>query len=341
MSMNIQKKFPARLSALLLLAFGLSLAACAPTATTNPALDEARAAFQAAQANPTVVRSAPLELKQAEMQLSKADELFQQKGELAAVEHHAYLAKQHAAIAQEIGNQKMAEAAIAQASEERNRVLLEARAAEATLARQQAEAERAAAMKAMEEAEAQRAAAMQAMEELEAQRQAALLAGQEAEAQRLAAEQAMLEARTAQEKADQLARELAEMEAVKAERGMVVTLGAVVFDFDKAALKPAGLVAVDKLAAFMKKYPERRVMVEGFTDSVGSDQYNMRLSERRANAVREALMARGIEAERIEILGYGKAFPVATNATAAGRQLNRRVEIIISDETGAIPPRTR
>lgn len=327
MSMNIQKKFPARLSALLLLAFGLSLAACAPTATTNPTLDEARAAFEAAQANPTVVRSAPLELKQAEMQLSKADELFQQKGELAAVEHHAYLAKQHAAIAQEIGNQKMAEAAIAQASEERNRVLLEARAAEATLARQQAEAERAAAMK--------------AMEELEAQRQAALLAGQEAEAQRLAAEQAMLEARTAQEKADQLARELAEMEAVKAERGMVVTLGAVVFDFDKANLKPAGLVAVDKLAAFMKKYPERRVMVEGFTDSVGSDQYNLRLSERRANAVREALMARGIEAERIEIRGYGKAFPVATNATAAGRQLNRRVEIIISDETGAIPPRTR
>lgn len=327
MSMNIQKKFPARLSALLLLAIGLSLAACAPTATTNPTLDEARAAFEAAQANPTVVRSAPLELKQAEMQLSKADELFQQKGELAAVEHHAYLAKQHAAIAQEIGNQKMAEAAIAQASEERNRVLLEARAAEATLARQQAEAERAAAMK--------------AMEELEAQRQAALLAGQEAEAQRLAAEQAMLEARTAQEKADQLARELAEMEAVKAERGMVVTLGAVVFDFDKANLKPAGLVAVDKLAAFMKKYPERRVMVEGFTDSVGSDQYNLRLSERRANAVREALMARGIEAERIEIRGYGKAFPVATNATAAGRQLNRRVEIIISDETGAIPPRTR
>jgi outer membrane protein OmpA-like peptidoglycan-associated protein len=327
MSIRIHETSPFRLSALLLLTLALSLTACAPTATTNPALDEARAAFQAAQANPTVVRSAPLELKQAEMQLTKADELFQQKEDLAVVEHHAYLSKQYSAIAQEIGNQKIAEAAIAQASEERNRVLLEARTAEATMARQQAEAEKAAAMK--------------AMEELEAQRQAALLAGQDAEAQRLAAEQAMLEARTAQEKAEQLARELADLQAVKAERGMVVTLGAVVFDFDKAALKPAGLVAVDKLAAFMNKYPERRVMVEGFTDSVGSEQYNLRLSERRANAVREALVARGIEANRIETRGYGKAFPVATNATAAGRQLNRRVEIIISDETGKIPPRTR
>lgn len=305
----------------------LALSGCAQKVMTNPAVDEAKAAYQAAQANPTVMRSAPLELKKAEMALTKAEETFQQKGDLAVVEHQAYLSKQHSAIAQEIGNQKMAEAAVEQASAERNKVLLEARATEATLAQKQAAAEKAAAIKAMEEAQAQKAAAEKA--------------SMEAAEQRMAAEKAMAEATAAQETTAKLQQEISELQAVKADRGLVMTLGDVVFDVNKADLKPGGLVTVEKLAAFLAEYPTRRVMIEGFTDSTGSAEYNQGLSERRALAVRKALLDKGIESTRVDLRGYGEEFPVATNATAAGRQMNRRVEIIISDEAGVIPARTK
>lgn len=319
----------------------MALSGCAQKVRTNAALDEAKAAYQAAQANPTVMRSAPLELKKAEMALTKAEETFQQKGELAIVEHQAYLSKQHSAIAQEIGNQKMAEAAIEQASAERNKVLLQARATEADLAQKQAALDKAAALKAQQEASAEKAAALKAMEEAQAQKAAAEKAAMDAETQRLAAEKAMAEATAAQEKAAKLEQEIADLQAVKADRGLVMTLGDVVFDVNKADLKPGGVVTVDKLAAFLAEYPTRRVMIEGFTDSTGSAEYNQGLSERRALAVRKALLDKGIESTRVDLRGYGEEFPVATNATAAGRQMNRRVEIIISDEAGVIPARTK
>jgi outer membrane protein OmpA-like peptidoglycan-associated protein len=277
----------------------MALSGCAQKVRSNAALDEAKAAYQAAQANPTVMRSAALELKKAEEALTKAEETFQEKGELAVVEHQAYISKQHSAIAQEIANQKIAEDAIAQASAERNKVLLEAREAEISLAQQQTEAQRA------------------------------------------AAEKAMGDVTTAQERAAKLEQEIAELQAVKADRGLVMTLGEVVFDVNKADLKPGGIATVDKLAAFMKEYPNRRVMIEGFTDSTGTPEYNKGLSERRALAVRNALLDKGVESNRVDIRGYGIEFPVATNATAAGRQMNRRVEIIISDEAGVIPARTK
>lgn len=290
----------------------LALSGCAQKMTTNAALEEAKVAYKATQANPTVMRSALLELKKAEMALSEAERVFQQNGDQAVVEHHAYLSKQHSAIAQEIGNQKMAEAAVEQASAERNKVLLEARSTEAIFAEKRARAEKEAALKALLEAEAQKAAA----------------------------EKAMAEAVAAREKASKLEQEIAELQAVKADRGLVMTLGDVVFDLNKADLKPGGVLTVDKLATFLTEYPGRRVMIEGFTDSTGAAEYNQGLSERRALAVRGALIDKGIESMRIHIKGYGEDFPVATNATAAGRQMNRRVEIIISDEAGVIPERT-
>lgn len=288
-----------------LMMVAMTLTGCAQKMTSNAALEDAKAAYQAAQANPTVIRNAPLELKKAETALSEAEAIFQRKGEIDQVEHQAYLSKQHTAIAQEIANQKMAQAAIEQASAERNKVLLEARATEATLAQQQAAAEKAAAEKAMAEASL-------------AQQQAA----------------------AAREKAGQLEEKIAELQAVKADRGLVMTLGDVLFDVDKAELKPGGALVVEKLAVFLQEYPARRVMIEGFTDSTGTAEYNQALSERRALAVRKALLDQGIASTRIDFRGYGEEYPVATNANAAGRQLNRRVEIIISDEAGMIPART-
>ena len=132
---------------------------------------------------------------------------------------------------------------------------------------------------------------------------------------------------------------MAELNAKQTPRGVVITLGDVLFDVDRSALKPAGLRMVDQLVEVLRTDPQRTVLVEGFTDSTGADAYNQTLSTERADAVRVALMARGIASSRVAARGYGKANPVASNDTAAGRQVNRRVEIVLSDESGQIKAR--
>ena len=157
-------------------------------------------------------------------------------------------------------------------------------------------------------------------------------------AQRQAAS-ATQQANAARARAEKLERELRELQAKRTERGIVLTLGDVLFDYNKANLRPGGLQTVEKLAAFMQEYPERRVRIEGHTDSIGSDAYNKELSERRALSVNSALIAQGIDPSRITAVGLGEAYPKATNNTEAGRQQNRRVEIVISDEQGNIQSR--
>ncbi|MFP5419759.1 MAG: OmpA family protein, partial [Gammaproteobacteria bacterium] len=122
------------------------------------------------------------------------------------------------------------------------------------------------------------------------------------------------------------------------DRGMVITLGDVLFNTNQAQLSAGGINNVTKLADFLNKYPQRKVLIEGHTDSTGSASYNQALSERRAEAVQKALTERGIDGGRIAMRGYGKSSPVANNETAAGRQLNRRVEIVLSDDGGNIVP---
>lgn len=147
-------------------------------------------------------------------------------------------------------------------------------------------------------------------------------------------DKALLQARTAE--ADRLR---AELNAKQTDRGMTITLGDVLFDTGKSQLKSGSERSLQKLTQFLRENPKRSVSVEGFTDSVGGDDYNQQLSERRANAVRESLVSQGVEPERITATGYGKAFPVAGNEAAAGRQLNRRVEIVVSDDNKKIMPR--
>jgi outer membrane protein OmpA-like peptidoglycan-associated protein len=140
------------------------------------------------------------------------------------------------------------------------------------------------------------------------------------------------------EAADQAARLQAEVDQLKATptpRGLVLTLGDVLFDTGKAQLNPGSARKLDQLAQFLADHPERRVQIDGFTDSVGTESYNQGLSQRRADAVKSALVMRGIDPTRIESQGYGKGFPVADNADSGGRQLNRRVEVVIGGENGA------
>lgn len=166
------------------------------------------------------------------------------------------------------------------------------------------------------------------------------------DASRRQADSAQAQATTAQMqaeqerlRADQLAKRLQEMEAKQTERGLVVTFSDVLFDVGRAELRPGALARIDQLAAVMREYPERNVLIEGFTDSTGSQSTNQALSERRAMSVRQALISRGIEPRRIVARGHAARYPVADNATADGRQQNRRVEAVLSDAKGNLPLR--
>jgi len=152
--------------------------------------------------------------------------------------------------------------------------------------------------------------------------------------------QVQLDARTAEaDAAKQQILQLKALNAQKTERGMMITLGDVLFSTDKAQLNSGGMRNVQKLAEFLAQYPQYRVSVEGHTDSRGSDEHNQDLSERRADAVRMALMGMAVSSDRVDSSGYGEGFPVASNDNAGNMQLNRRVEIILSDENGNITPR--
>jgi outer membrane protein OmpA-like peptidoglycan-associated protein len=145
------------------------------------------------------------------------------------------------------------------------------------------------------------------------------------------------------QEAAKAARLQAEIDALKAkptDRGLVLTLGDVLFDTGKAELNSGATRKLEQLAQFLTEHPDRRVQIDGFTDSVGTDSYNLDLSRRRADSVRSALVSRGIDSTRISEQGYGKAFAVASNDDSGGRQLNRRVEVVVGGENGAeIMPR--
>lgn len=161
----------------------------------------------------------------------------------------------------------------------------------------------------------------------------------EAEKARQTAEQARQSAEMARARARQLENELRDLAAKETARGTVVTLGNLMFNVDSARINEGGMRNLRKVADVLLKHPQRTVLIEGFTDDSGSAEHNKELSERRSEAIRMALIDMGVGAERISTRGYGEDYPVADNATAVGRQLNRRVEIVISDDTGKITPR--
>jgi len=161
----------------------------------------------------------------------------------------------------------------------------------------------------------------------------------EADAARQSAVVAQTQARDAQMRNAQLEARIKELNAKPTERGYVITFGDVLFATNQATLKAGAARNVDKLVAFLNAYPQRRVLIEGFTDSIGSESSNQELSGRRSNAVRTALVNAGINRQRIDTRGYGEGYPVGGNDSESGRQLNRRVEIVLSDDTGIISPR--
>ena len=272
------------------------LVACASTPPNNAALNEARALYTQAVNDVSTARAAPLELRNAQQALQQADAALQAGDDPSAVDHYAYLARQRAATAMQAGVIARAEESAKMSTADRSRIVLEART-------QEVEASAAAAQKARDQA---------------------LVSRMEAGRQTAAAE-------TERARVAKLQKELADLQAQQTDRGMVLTLGDVLFDTGRAELKSGAFSTIDRLATFLRENPERRVAIEGHTDAVGSDSSNLSLSQRRADAVRAALISRGIDGTRITAQGMGEAVPVASNDTGEGRQRNRRVEVIIAN----------
>jgi outer membrane protein OmpA-like peptidoglycan-associated protein len=281
------------------LAIALVLGACASKPTSTTLLESTRNDYSQIQANPDVPTYAALEMKLASDAMQRLNNASAQGAAKDRVDALAELAQQKIAMTNMVVKQKQIEADAARAAKERDEMRLIQRTTEA--------------MQANTNAQQSLAIAQQAQSE------AAL-------AQQKAAE--------AQARSAQLEAQLADLSAKKTERGMVITLGEVLFGTDRASLTPDGLRNVQKLATVLQQNPLRTVLVEGFTDSTGAAAYNQELSERRGMSVRDALLQMGISSERIGVRGYGAAYPVASNDTAAGRQQNRRVEILLSDDTG-------
>ena len=304
-----KKKFSTTLPALL--AMAVFVAACSSAPTSTSLMDQTRSDYLSAQSNPSVSMYAAQEFKQASDAFELANAAAGRQESSEKVDKLAYLAKQKIATALEVAKQKSAEAEVANAGKQRDQLRLDARTQEADQAKLKAE---------------------------EAQRQAALAQSQAQNAQ-AQAQNAEAATRDAQARAAALEAQLADLAAKKTERGMVITLGDVLFGTDKAELTADGVNTARKLADVLSKNPQRTVLIEGFTDSTGSSAHNLELSQRRAESVRNALLGMGISRDRIATRGYGAAYPVAGNDSAANRQLNRRVEIVLSEEGAAIPSR--
>ncbi len=282
-----------------------ALSACATMPQPNAALENARAAVQTAEADPNVVKYAPLDLDRAKKELGFAEDAAAHHRD-AEIDQSAYLATQDARIAQAHGAAKADDARVAAGQSERDRIMLAARTREAENAKASAANSQAVAAAALSQRD-----------------------------------QANQDAAQAQQEAAQAQAELEQLKATQTPRGLVLTLGDVMFDTGRSELKSGAMRRIDQLAQFLTEHPERRVEIDGFTDSVGGDAYNEELSQRRADAVKAALVSRNVDPGRISTQGFGKAYPVASNGDSGGRQLNRRVEVVIGGANGSpIAPRS-
>lgn len=314
------------------IALGAGLVACQTTPRANADLEAARDAVSRAGTEPNAARAAAVELDQAQQALRRAESAWFDRRDGDETQHLSYLALRRAETALAMTRQANAEDRLQHAGAERDRLRLEARTREADAAARSAQAARADAQSAQVQALSAQAQAQSAQVQAQSAQARAEQSRQQAEAAK--AQLAEQTDRTAA-----LERDLALLQARNTERGMVVTVGDVLFATGRAELQPGAYRRARQLAEVMRQYPERRVLVEGFTDSTGSESMNLALSQRRAEAFRLALLEAGVAPERVELRGHGQAYPVADNSTAAGRQQNRRVEVLFSDSQGRLASR--
>ncbi len=277
------------------------LAACSSTPARNLAIEQSRNHLQSAQQDTQVRTQAPDELQRAAESLALALQAQTRGDGVADVDHLAYLADQRVNIAQETASARGSQALVAGAGAERDKTRLALRTREADTAN----------------------AALAAAQQTNRRQQGQLM-------------DAQAQGTRGQARIDDLEQQMHMMGAKKTDRGMVVTLGGILFYTGQARLLPAAQEDLRKLADFLKRNPTRSALIEGNTDSVGSLQSNQSLAQRRADAVASALVRMGVSADHLQTAANGEDSPVATNATAAGRQMNRRVEVIFAPQASTL-----
>jgi outer membrane protein OmpA-like peptidoglycan-associated protein len=252
------------------------------------------------------------------------------------------LANERAAAAQREAAEraKAAKAAEEARLEADRRARAEADRLSAERAKHEAELAAADASREKAAADAARADALQQQKLLAAQAEQARLAAQDADRQRQLAEQQRQQAEAERTKLRERLRQQLSLvlETQETARGLIVNINDVLFDFNKYTLKPEAREKMAKVAGILLAYPGLKIQLEGHTDSIGSDEYNQKLSEERADTVRDYLTQQGVTASNLSAIGYGKANPVASNDTAAGRQKNRRVDMVVTGEPIGIDP---
>jgi outer membrane protein OmpA-like peptidoglycan-associated protein len=282
----------------------LLTAACTTAPVKPDGAAEARTKLTQLQSDPNLASRAAVAIKEADVAVRAAEQPEADK-ELAA--HRVYLADRKVDTAKALAQTRFAEDQRAELTAQRDSARLDARTHEADAAKGQAATARA-------EGAEQKAAADQA---------------------RLDANTAQLAAASSEQQSAELQRQIDVLHAKPTDRGLVLTLGDVLFTTGRADLKPGATGNLNKLVTFLDKYPDRNVAIQGYTDSVGSGDSNQRLSERRADAVKSYLTGQGVSPMRLSAAGKGQSDPVADNDSAAGRQQNRRVEVIISNPPAA------
>jgi outer membrane protein OmpA-like peptidoglycan-associated protein len=311
-------------------------------AAAQAQLKRAQAAYAQASADPSVQASAQLPLLDAQKTLQVAERATDVKD----IQQLGYLAEKKSQTAEEIGLIRRTEQEAQALTKETSDMQLQKREAEAKAARaeldkarqvnearaRQLEVQAQEIDKAKRETDQARMAADARAREVEAKSREAEQARMQTEAKSRETEQARMQMAAAQAQTAALTKELSELKATQTDRGVVLTVGSALFATGKADVAPGIQRSADKLVAFLQSNPKRNVLIEGHTDNTGSNEGNVKLSQERADAIKTLLVSKGIAPERIVAKGYGSQYPQVDNATPAGRQANRRVEIVVLHE---------
>jgi outer membrane protein OmpA-like peptidoglycan-associated protein len=287
------------------------LASCASVPMKSPGAIDARNKLTQLQSNPDLANRASIAMKDAEAAVRAAE---QPQTDEPLARHLALMADRKIETARALAETALAEDQRTALNEQREKARLDSRTQEADAAKIQAANARA------DSAEQKLAAEQSKADANAARTDAASSQQQTADLQRQATD---------------LQRQIEEMHAKVTDRGVVLTLGDVLFTTGKADLKAASTGNLNKLVKFLADHPERTVLIEGYTDNVGSDVYNQGLSERRADGVKAYLVGQGVSAAHLNAVGKGESDAIADNDSAEGRQQNRRVEVVISNAPAA------
>jgi len=321
------------LTVLFIAAFMIS---CGTAPKKDLALEQVRAQLDELKSNEELAELAPLALGEAERALRQAESAA---GDDTFRIHLIYMADRRIQIARAVAQREQLQQELGKLKNERNAMLVRASQLEAEHARAEAEQARMISQARAEDAQRAREETAQAHQrEAQSQRSAEQAQEEATQAKALAASSvtaadlARREAELAAEQADSLRRQLENLQLRQTESGVVVTLGDVLFESGQTNLREEAQSSLVEVVDLLQSEPDKKIRIEGHTDSTGDEKSNLEISERRANKVLDALVALGVDPARVTTAGMGENFPIASNESEEGRNRNRRVDVILLDD---------